>query len=82
MNSTAKESGKVKMGSGLWRITSEAGYPLGVYAGGSVADALDALAVDAGYGSHADVIAVVGPFKGHVAYVGRVGCDVISTEQG
>ena len=63
-------SGK-KTPSGMWSITSAAGVALGTYAGDSVADALDAMARDAGYASQEAASSVVGLFDGHVVYVGR-----------
>ena len=59
----------MKAKSGMWRITSEQGVEFGEYPGKSVADALDALARDAGYASQETCMQAVGPFKGHVVYV-------------
>jgi len=57
--------------SGLWRITSTDGVELGTYSGSTPADALDAMARDAGYENEAACEEVCGKFQGHVAYVGR-----------
>lgn len=59
----------MKTQSGVWRITSDAGVELGEYPGKSVADALDALARDAGYASQETAMGARGPFRGHVVYV-------------
>lgn len=59
----------MKTKSGVWRITSDAGVELGEYPGKSVADALDAMARNAGYSSQETAMSAVGPFRGHVVYV-------------
>ena len=61
-----------KRPSGMWRIISDAGQDLGVYVGDSVADALDAMARDAGYASQETAMSAVGPFRGRVIFVGRL----------
>lgn len=43
-----------------WTITSSAGVKLGTYLGATAEEALDALARDAGYTSHADACAATG----------------------
>lgn len=47
-------------------ITSNAGVNMGCYVAESEADALDAMAIDAGYASQADAAEVAGPFEGTV----------------
>lgn len=52
-----------------YQITSSAGVDMGIYEGETPADALDAMARDAGYKSQADAAAVAGPFTGTVVEV-------------
>jgi len=52
-----------------WRVTSSAGVDLGVWSGATPADALDAMARDAGYENQADATAIAGPFDGTVERV-------------
>ncbi len=49
-----------------WQIISSAGVDLGTFAGATAAEALDALARDAGYASRADVTEQIGAFDGFV----------------
>jgi len=52
-----------------FRITSSAGQDLGTYKGETAADALDAMAQDAGYRDQADAAQTVGAFDGKVEVV-------------
>jgi hypothetical protein len=52
----------------MWQVTSSAGVDMGVYEGETPADALDAMARDAGYKSQADATdSGISPFEGTVA---------------
>lgn len=50
----------------MWQITSSAGVDMGIYEAETAADALDAMARDAGYKSQADAAEQVGAFDGTV----------------
>lgn len=52
-----------------YKITSSAGIEMGTYEGEMVADALDAMARDAGYASAADAAATTGDFDGTVTEI-------------
>lgn len=54
----------------IWLISS-AGVDMGIYEGETEADALDAMALDAGYRDQAHAAEVAGPFEGTVAEVER-----------
>lgn len=52
-----------------YQITSSAGVDMGIYEGSTPAEALDAMARDAGYRDQADAAEQVGAFAGTVAAV-------------
>lgn len=52
-----------------YQIISAQGADLGTYTAASEADALDAMARDAGYASEAEATEVAGPFEGTVVAV-------------
>ena len=61
-----------------WKITSDAsGADLGVYEGDTAGDALDAMAREAGYGSHSEACAVTGDDGRHLR-VTRVEDDALA----
>jgi hypothetical protein len=52
-----------------YKIISSAGVDMGTYEGATEAEALDAMARDAGYRDQAEATDVVGPFEGTVEAV-------------